>query len=156
MALYCVSLLAFSACQKEPTTQTEATQNVEDFDGYDASDPDEIGYAVDSDTPEIEDRAASPFKIVQVITTDSLPIYRPDGSGKKQKYGKRQIVYTDKKTRFYLKGYGFKSQNDSSNVKAYIKNVEQPSVEVVSWSDTWIYHTTCASDITPNCASLIN
>lgn len=110
-------------------------ESIEDND----DDPDEIGYAVDDDpehSGELEERAST-FKIVQVTTADSLPIYRTDGSGKKQKYAKRQIVYTSAKTRFTLRGYGFKAQvPDTSKVFAYIKNVEQPNVEIVSWSDS--------------------
>ena len=127
------------ACKDSRFTNIENIESVEaQTDDADPDDPDEIGYAVESVEPSELDERASAFKIMQVITNDSLPIYRPDGSGKKQKYGKRQIVSTTAKTRFFLKGYGFKPQSDSSNVKAYIKNVEQPNVDVISWSDTLV------------------
>jgi hypothetical protein len=127
------------ACKDSSFTDIENIEHVENTgDEYDPNDPDEIGYTVDTAEPSQLEERASTFKIMQVITNDSLPIFRPDGSGKKQKYGKRQIVSTTAKTRFFLRGYGFKSQSDSSTVKAYIKNVEQPNINIISWSDTLV------------------
>ena len=95
----------------------------------------------DSDN-EIEDKnelgvRSSPFKILKIWTNDSLPAINPI-TNKTQKYGKRQIVSTVKKTRFYIDGYGFKPRNDSSYIKAIITKIEQNPVDIISWSDSAI------------------
>ncbi len=134
ICIFSICIFQYACTKLENTNIVPITrdESVED------DDPDEIGYAFDDPeySGELEERAST-FKIVQVLTADSLPVYKPDGSGKKQKYAKRQIVSTSARTRFTLIGYGFKSQiADTSKVVAYIKGVEQPNVEIVSWSDT--------------------
>ncbi len=124
--------------KKDASIETEWYNPEQSDNDADPDDPDEIGYAVDIADPEQLEERALAFKIMQVITTDSMPAFRTDGSGKKQKYGKRQIVSTTAKTRFFLRGYGFKPLSDSSRVKAYIKNVEQPSLDIINWSDTLV------------------
>lgn len=108
-------------------------------EGGENDDPDEIGYYFDDEKQdfELEERGASYFKIYAVTTADSLPIYRSDG--KKQKYAKRQIISTIDSTTFFIKGVGFKVRNDSSYIKAYIKNVQQGgNLKIESWTDTAI------------------
>ena len=125
-ALLLMCMLIYK-CQK--------TEYVAEFED---DDPDEIGWIGEDLTGEELDTRASTFKIHQVVATDSLPEFQVTNPAKKQKFGKRQIVSTTAKTRFWIRGIGFRVRTDSSNVKCYIKTVEQAGIEIVSWDSNQV------------------
>ena len=101
-------------------------------------DEDEIGWIGEDLTGEDLTERASTFKISQVVAADSLPIFQVANPTKKQKFGKRQIVSTTAKTRFWIRGIGFGVRGDSSSVQCFIKKVRQENPEIVSWDSTQV------------------
>lgn len=141
-------LTSFLACQKDIVRETPGVDNRGfvtdgDFDFV----ADSLAFlADDTDAEEqaqtdYQSEVASKMKIVQAITTDSLPIWNPSNPSKKQKFGKRQIINTDSVTRFTLRGYGFKAQSDTSRVEAIIaktRDTLSKNCTIISWSDSVI------------------
>jgi hypothetical protein len=89
-------------------------------------------------TEGLETRSVSTFKIVSVITNDSLPVTNAR-TGEAQKYARRQIVSTKSPTRFFLEGYGFNDFDSSlSYVTAEISDFEIVGLSVFSWSENLV------------------
>lgn len=147
--------LSAVACKKDPEHSGDKVHVVDsprvlgvsdELDNFDYA-ADEAAFLVDDTEgdydPEnsyIED-SATPMKIMYVTSSDSLPYWKPGSTTKKQKYGRRQTVFSCKENEFTITGYGFKAQSDTSRVEAMITKTHDTlshACTIVSWSDTEI------------------
>ena len=136
---YLFILILFSAsCQKDMVHSSNDQSTPTDAFDYVA---DEAAFCVDEtegdDENDYNSDIATPMKVTEVIGSDSLPIINP-ATQKKQKYARRQILSTNGKSRFMIRGYGFKAQSDTSKVIATIKTDTLGICNIISWSNTQI------------------
>lgn len=129
------AIISVIACKKETSDKlsvpaiSSVTDNFEEDTNFDADE-----YSDDEDSYQSE--AATAMKVLYVTATDSLPYYSDIATLKRQKYGRRQVVSTTAKTRFTLRGYGFKARSDTSKVQCIIKKDTLGYAEIVSWADS--------------------